>query len=243
MRLWFATSNGTNTVSTRFAQTRLRTARPPTAFSETERSMTVPSPGRAFELQGDLRPATCDLRPATCDLRPATCDLRPATCDLRPATCDLRPATCDQCLPIEPQRVNVCGITKDWVAMDNYQFSLPSEPEAAHAARLALGEVLHNEASASVNTAVLLASELVTNAVRHGREEIDVSIRVEPGRFLHVEIRDGESTLPKMAAQDPSSERGKGLLIVDVLSSRWGAERDGAGKVVWFELDLNGLST
>lgn len=86
---------------------------------------------------------------------------------------------------------------------------------------------------------LLLVSELVTNAVRHGRPDIVVGLSVLPGR-VRVEVRDGSDTLPVVPAGQPSVERptGRGLLIVSVTAADWGVDRIAGqpGKTVWAEL-------
>jgi anti-sigma regulatory factor (Ser/Thr protein kinase) len=82
--------------------------------------------------------------------------------------------------------------------------------------------------------AELLVSELVTNALRHGRGDISLRARVDEER-LRVEVIDAGSGF----AYDPRRSDfeqlgGWGLDIVDVVSTRWGAH-DGATRV-WFEL-------
>jgi anti-sigma regulatory factor (Ser/Thr protein kinase) len=89
--------------------------------------------------------------------------------------------------------------------------------------------------------AVLLASELVTNAVVHGRVPIAVDA-VADARAVRVEVHDAGSGIaaPRRPASDAIS--GRGLAIVDALATRWRAEPvPGDGKRVWFELDLRGL--
>jgi anti-sigma regulatory factor (Ser/Thr protein kinase) len=85
---------------------------------------------------------------------------------------------------------------------------------------------------------VLLATELVTNAVRHGRSE--VSVRLWPGPdVVRVEVSDANPHRPEPGGYDLDAEDGRGLLIVGALSSRWGTAPlpGGTGKTVWFELD------
>lgn len=84
-------------------------------------------------------------------------------------------------------------------------------------------------------TAVLLTSEVVTNAFLHGRSGARVALTTTPGRLL-VEVGDDNSRLPRMVAQSPEALDGRGLTIVDMLASDWGAREDDGGKVVWFEL-------
>jgi two-component sensor histidine kinase len=83
----------------------------------------------------------------------------------------------------------------------------------------------------------LLVSELVTNACAHGAEPIRVHLDVGQAR-VRVEVEDGSPKMPKLKRPDRRSTVGRGLLIVESLSRAWGAERAGAGKVVWAELPI-----
>jgi anti-sigma regulatory factor (Ser/Thr protein kinase) len=85
-------------------------------------------------------------------------------------------------------------------------------------------------------TALLLVSELVTNAVRHG--EPPVWLRIDGTRRLHVGVSDEGADLPMMERPgDVGAESGRGLLLVDALASDWGCDQEpGHGKTVWFEL-------
>ncbi|HEV8652911.1 MAG TPA: ATP-binding protein [Actinomycetes bacterium] len=88
----------------------------------------------------------------------------------------------------------------------------------------------------TVETAVLLANELVTNALRHGRGR--VALRVEKRRrSVRVSVHDADPRPPRPAAPDPEAENGRGLRLVELLAERWGTEPvPGHGKRVWFEL-------
>lgn len=83
------------------------------------------------------------------------------------------------------------------------------------------------------HTVVLLASELVTNAVRHaGGEDVAVDAHLRPG-FARVEIADGGPGFDPEVRHDAE---GFGLRLVDKLASRWGVEQED-GTRVWFEVD------
>ena len=84
-------------------------------------------------------------------------------------------------------------------------------------------------------TAVLLASELVTNAFTHGRSEARVQVTASTTR-VRVEVGDDNSRLPAPVAQDADALDGRGLTIVAMLSARWGVQEQEIGKTVWFEL-------
>ncbi|MER5932913.1 ATP-binding protein [Streptomyces sp. NPDC002054] len=91
--------------------------------------------------------------------------------------------------------------------------------------------------------AVLLLSELVTNAVRHARvpagREVWVRCHRGEGR-LRVEVLDADGQLPVSRAPGVLGESGRGLGLVAALADAVGAEprEGGIGKTVWFELGL-----
>lgn len=91
----------------------------------------------------------------------------------------------------------------------------------------------------TIADAVLLVSELVTNAVRHGALEDGDSICVQAEReddLLRVEVRDPGPGWHGSAGQR-QEEGGLGLVVVDALARRWGTERAAGETRVWFELD------
>jgi len=84
---------------------------------------------------------------------------------------------------------------------------------------------------------VVLSSEIVTNAITHGRSEARVTITSADGR-LRLEVSDDNSRHPEPAAEDVDALDGRGLNLIEQLASRWGVQDDPYGKTVWFELDL-----
>ena len=84
--------------------------------------------------------------------------------------------------------------------------------------------------------AVLLTSELVTNAIRHEKgDTITVVITCAYGQ-LHVDVHDTSCTLPVPMDGPPDAETGRGLVLVAGLSSSWGYYRTQKGKAVYFTL-------
>ncbi len=83
--------------------------------------------------------------------------------------------------------------------------------------------------------ALLLTSELVTNAVLHGAGPVEVHMVWGEGD-LRIEIGDQSPELPVMRAIDVRSPDGRGLHMVEGLSTDWGVSPAGAGKIVWFTL-------
>lgn len=92
---------------------------------------------------------------------------------------------------------------------------------------------------AARGSAELLVSELVTNAVRHGRPGVALGVSVSPD-VVRVSVHDSGPKLPRLPAgrPDATSGSGRGLLIVDAIADAWGVEPDraGSGKAVWFEV-------
>ena len=83
-------------------------------------------------------------------------------------------------------------------------------------------------------------SQLVTNAVRHGRVPVTVRLSCD-GRCVRVEVHDTGGQLPHLRA--PSGEHGGfGLHLIDAVSTNWGVVKSGAGKVIWCELTTGLLS-
>lgn len=82
----------------------------------------------------------------------------------------------------------------------------------------------------------LLASELVTNAVRYASRPIE--LRLMRTDVLLCEVKDDDHHLPVLRTSTGSDEVGRGLNLVSTLARRWGTNRTIDGKVVWFDLPL-----
>jgi serine/threonine-protein kinase RsbW len=86
-----------------------------------------------------------------------------------------------------------------------------------------------------VQDAALVASEMVTNAVLHGDSAFRVQVTGDAlGVRIAVEDAQVGVVVPRIA--EPEALNGRGLVIVDALSTRWGWEPHAGGKVVWAEL-------
>ena len=86
--------------------------------------------------------------------------------------------------------------------------------------------------------ALLLTSELVTNAVKYGGDHILLSVTDEPD-ILRVEVHDDGPAAPRVGAPERNAVGGRGLLLVESLAHEWGTVRataHGSGKGVWFAL-------
>ncbi|MFJ5530624.1 ATP-binding protein [Streptomyces sp. NPDC093261] len=121
-------------------------------------------------------------------------------------------------------------------------FDLPAVPAAPGAARSGVRGLLRRwgTGAATGDNAVLVISELVTNAVLHTASERVVCRVSSDGHRLRIEVEDQSlsGTVPTRACPGPDDQGGRGLVLVDALSSGWGV-RDaphGSGRVVWAEL-------
>ncbi|GAA0295868.1 ATP-binding protein [Kineococcus aurantiacus] len=85
------------------------------------------------------------------------------------------------------------------------------------------------------DAAVLMVSELVTNAVEHARSRVELAVEVDPSR-VHVEVQDQNAALPAVQDADAGAVHGRGMAIVDALASAWGVRPAARGKTVWFDL-------
>lgn len=89
----------------------------------------------------------------------------------------------------------------------------------------------------SLELAQLLISELVTNSVRHTRGGRPPVLRLRRGReHLWIEVEDRDLRLPRLRRSDSDDEGGRGLVLVDALSQRWGTRPLADGKTVWAQL-------
>jgi anti-sigma regulatory factor (Ser/Thr protein kinase) len=85
----------------------------------------------------------------------------------------------------------------------------------------------------------LVVSEIVTNAIRHGRPGGQILLAATPKQhFLCVQVTDdGPGLVPSPGAMASDEHGGFGLFIVERLSRRWGVTREDGRTRVWFELD------
>jgi anti-sigma regulatory factor (Ser/Thr protein kinase) len=117
---------------------------------------------------------------------------------------------------------------------------LATGPAAAGEARRRVRDAIRFwQVPVDLDAALLLTSELVTNAVRHEARQraqaVVLAIACSRGRF-RVDVHDTSRSLPAMAEVDADAETGRGLLLVETLSDEWGFYRTPAGKAVYFTL-------
>jgi hypothetical protein len=113
---------------------------------------------------------------------------------------------------------------------------LRQDTSSAGTARRFVRETLsQGELEQYMETAALLISELVTNAVLHARAEPEVVISAVAG-VVRIEVHDASPVMPARRYYGTEAGTGRGIMLVEEMSTGWGAEPRGSGKVVWFEL-------
>jgi len=93
-----------------------------------------------------------------------------------------------------------------------------------------------------IDDVVLVASELVSNAVMHTagdlvNDELDVTWDIQPDCVL-VRVVDASPELPAPRSTNPEDIRGRGLSIVAALALDWGVRRTSGGKQVWARVPI-----
>src|ERR1700736_6081556 len=113
-------------------------------------------------------------------------------------------------------------------------------PGVVREARALVAGVLDREGfpADAVFVAVLLTSELVTNAVRHARTDLEVVVSIDE-RLAHVAVVDRNTRLPQPALAPSDATTGRGLKLVDAMASAWGADHTPKGKGVWCEVSAS----
>ena len=82
----------------------------------------------------------------------------------------------------------------------------------------------------------LVATELVTNAYLHGEPPVRFELHNPPdGGVVRVEVTDAGPEMPQVRHPDVTETHGRGLLLVEAYSTRWGVITSAEGKTVWVE--------
>jgi anti-sigma regulatory factor (Ser/Thr protein kinase) len=116
---------------------------------------------------------------------------------------------------------------------------LTAGPEAAaHARSQVRAAICTWDVPVDPGVAVLLTSELVTNAIRHEAGDTIVLAITCSCEELRVDVHDTCCALPMPVDAPADAEAGRGLMLVTSLSAEWGTYRTRAGKAVYFTLDL-----
>ncbi|MGW7349985.1 ATP-binding protein [Streptomyces sp. NPDC054784] len=112
---------------------------------------------------------------------------------------------------------------------------LPSDARPGEMRRLTAAHLQACGLDAFVDGAVLVVSELVTNAVLHGYGSVRLAVRFH-GSMLRIEVTDGSARAARMRRPGDGDEGGRGLLLVAAVARAWGVSPD--GYATWAILEL-----
>lgn len=119
-------------------------------------------------------------------------------------------------------------------ATRTFPAEVASVPAARHYAREALAALAPDLRDA----AELMVSELATNSIKHANSPFTLVIEQSPA-MISVEVRDTGDGHPTLGSPQPWDPTGRGLRIVDLMSSTWGITESDHRKTVWFTLDTD----
>jgi hypothetical protein len=122
-----------------------------------------------------------------------------------------------------------------------FSMTLPVHRLAARLARRATHDTLASWGLDHLEeTAVLLVSELVGNAVRYACAGLVLEVGLEArGTCLRVEVHDADPNPPLPRSPAVLDESGFGFVLIEALADKWGVRETATGKGVWFELDTD----
>lgn len=114
---------------------------------------------------------------------------------------------------------------------------LPPDARAASLSRRFVLDTLARWKLEMLNeTAVLLTSELVTNAVVHAGTDLELSLRLDGQGWVTVSVQDGSTVVPQLRSHAPEATTGRGLQILEELAASWEVILQASGKTVLFRL-------
>jgi anti-sigma regulatory factor (Ser/Thr protein kinase) len=114
---------------------------------------------------------------------------------------------------------------------------LPPITESVPAARRFVSDMMRdNDTVADIDTARLLVTEIVTNAVLHALSPMILTVEVSAD-VVRIEVRDGSELPPQLRDFSPIAATGRGLRLLESLALRWGVRPEpSGGKVVWCDI-------
>ena len=117
---------------------------------------------------------------------------------------------------------------------DRFETALLFDQTAAATARNVVASTLGSWSVAGSVAAnvVLIASELVTNAVTHGRPPVTLRLSRTTSELL-LEVIDAAGHVPRVLRPGPADDHGRGLHLVSTLAQKWGTRATEHGKAVW----------
>ncbi|URM92833.1 SpoIIE family protein phosphatase [Streptomyces sp. MRC013] len=120
-----------------------------------------------------------------------------------------------------------------------HQYVHQADPEGLSEARAVVRRALRDWGMRGyADDAELLTGELLGNVLLHteGGAVLTLEVLPEPVRRVRLTVRDRSSAWPRRRTPGEAATSGRGLLLLEALSARWGVEPRGEGKAVWCEI-------
>jgi hypothetical protein len=115
---------------------------------------------------------------------------------------------------------------------------LPTPGAARHARDMVTEACAMADLAELIGPAGLVADELVANGVEHAGTLMTLRI-ISRAHYLHLAVGDGSPDPPRLPPlPPPTAPRGRGLILVDAIATRWGWQPSSEGKVVWATLSM-----
>lgn len=121
--------------------------------------------------------------------------------------------------------------------MPEAEVTLPGDASSVPTARRFVDSLLSSWGHSELGwSAALCVSELASNCALHARTSFTVRVHLAADSSLRIEVSDGSLRAPALRAYGNESTTGRGLRILDEVSSSWGVDLTSAGKTVWVAL-------
>lgn len=128
--------------------------------------------------------------------------------------------------------------------MPRAEVTLPGSTSSVPAARRFVESIVSAWGHPDLGwSAALVVSELAANAALHARTPFTVSVDSGDGGTVRVEVSDGSRRLPLQRSYGADATTGRGLRLVQDISSSWGVIDRAGGKTVWVVLDQSSSVT
>jgi anti-sigma regulatory factor (Ser/Thr protein kinase) len=136
-------------------------------------------------------------------------------------------------------RTSAAAAIETWDQVDEGGFKVdfpPDERRIGQMRRITRAQLRHWDLAMLTDAATLVVSELVTNAIKHGKGR-PVGLRVRHSAYeLRIEVTDGTPTPARLRSADVTDENGRGLLLVAALAKEWGVSPDST--MTWCSLAI-----
>jgi anti-sigma regulatory factor (Ser/Thr protein kinase) len=122
----------------------------------------------------------------------------------------------------------------------SYQLTLAPTVDSVGVGRRLVSQALSEwELDALAQTATLLTSEVLTNSLLHARTQIVLTVERSAPTAVTISVRDGSSVPPRLRQHARDATTGRGLELLDRLSTSWRVDEEDSGKTLTFTISTD----